>query len=578
MRYRRRVRHARTAFVLGGLCAAALPIAFGLERGDGIDAACDEAVVRDVGRAYTGALHGLDALLGAPLGGRAHWASLACAAGLAVVAYVLARRLLRASAHGGFGVALAIVAAALATLTFPAQREAALVGGSVLGALLVLSPVVLASEGASARWIAAALGLAATYDAPTGAAAALGCAALAMAAGKKPAWRAAPFALVGLVPIAWMLFRRAAAPDAALDVSMVSGWLGEGARSVPRDAALHVARGELGIVALATAAGGALVALRSRVTRPLGAALACVAVVGVAASALGAPAGPARFGGALLAGLAAVAVLAAGGMGALVSFVAAAHIPFARASAAMIVLLELAVPARVADDASLAMSKLPARATHRWNARFFGDLPRDAVVFLPSTRLVLRSRAAAATGELRPDVSVLATSGPSARATGRIVAREPLLAPIVRDLALYGAPEELSLSELAGARPLFVAFDARWDRRFARHLLPEGAFDRYLVEPRGASERARAFAQSPLDGATAAAIASDAALLDATRDVLAARALAAAAAGEREYADAATAELRRLAPADRLGVELERRVASMHGALDVTALARRSRD
>ena len=134
----------------------------------------------------------------------------------------------------------------------------------------------------------------------------------------------------------------------------------------------------------------------------------------------------------------------------------------------------------------------------------------------------------------------------SARATRRVVSREPLVAPLVRDLALYGAPEEFSLSQLAASRPLLVAFDPRWDKRFARHLVPERAFDRYFVEPRGAAERMRALA--PMDETTLAAVRADAPLADATADLLRARTSAARATGERDYEAAATAELIRIAP------------------------------
>ncbi len=562
MRYRHEVAPSARLKARGlewgvGALAAATPIAFfvataAVRPRDGVDAACDEGVIRALGRGYTGVLHGLDALLGAPLGGHAVWATIACASALGVATYVLARRLLRPSVTGPLGLALAFVAAALATLTFPAQRETMLVSGSVLGALLALAPLVLASEGAPGALVAAALGLAASYDAPVALCAASGCGALALVSGAKPRWRATPWALVGLAPAVWMLWRRVAAPEASLDPSAFSGWLGEGATASSRWAALSVARAELGVVALAAAGLGLVVALRARVSRPLAAALAAIAVAGVLATAAGAPGGPVRFGGGLVAALAATSVLTACGMGAVAGAVAKAKVPFARASAAMIVLLELAVPVSVADDASLATGKLGAASTAQWNARVFGDLPRDAVVLLPSARLLLRARAAAATGALRPDVIVLGTSGMNARATRRVVSREPLVAPLVRDLALYGAPEEFSLSQLSSARPVLVAFDPRWDKRFARHLLPEGAFDRYFVEPRGASERVKTLAASTLDDAAMHALAENPPLRDATHDVLRARALAANATGEREYAAAATAELRRLAPADPL--------------------------
>ncbi len=564
----------RVASLVFGVLAGALPIAFavaGARRDDGIDAACDEGVIRVIGRGYTGVLRGLDALAAAPFGPRAQWASIACAGLLGVVTFAAARRLARAIQPGALGLALAVVAAALATLTFPAQRETGLVAGNVLGALLVIAPVVLASEAAPPAIVAAALGLALTYDAPVAVAACAGLGALAAFAKKLASWRAGIGALVGLAPPAWMAWRRVAAPSASLDVGWFSDWMGEGARNVPRSAVIVLARGELGVVALAFAVVGAVVALRGRVTRPLGAALVTIAACGAASPLVGAPAGPVRFGCVLLAGLAATAVLAAAGMAAVAAWVSKAKVPMARASAAMIVLLELAVPVRVADDASLALSKMPRGMTERWNSSVFGELPARAVLMVPTARLFLRARAAAATGALRNDVMVIPTYGLGSRATSHEIGREPLLAPLVRDLALYGAPEEFSLSQLAATRPLLVAFDPRWDKRFARHLVPEvdvrtsdlrcapacevrwRAFDRYFVEPRGAVERARALA--PMDAETLSAILGDPPLADATADLLRARAKAATAAGERDYEAATTAELARLTPVDAIAVQ-----------------------
>jgi hypothetical protein len=539
----------RLGFGCGALAGAIPILAAATRSGSGIDAACDAGVVRVIGRGYTGAFHGLD-VVGALLGVHAAWASVACASALGVVTYTLARRLLRAIVPGSLGLALAVVASALATLTFPAQRETMLVAGSVLGALLAIAPLALVSERAPAAVVAAALGLAASYDVPVACAAAAGCSAALVVRRAAPKWSAAPWAIVGVLPIAWMLWRRVAAADASLEVSTFSGAMGEGA-AAGRWAALSIARGELGIVALGAAGLGVVVALRSRAAH-VAAGLFAIVLAGVAATAAGAPAGPVRFGGALVAALAATSALTACGMGAVASAVAEAKVPFARASAAMIVLLEIAVPVRVADDASLATAKLGNETTSSWNARVFGDLPHGAVVLLPNAPLFLRARAAAASGALRPDVIVVATTGMSARATSHAIAREPLVAPLVRDLALYGAPEEFSLSELAGARPVLVAFDPKWDKRFARHLLPEGAFDRYFVEPRGSSERVKTLAATAIDEPTLHALAENPPLRDATRDVLRARALAADATGEREYAAAATAELRRIDPNARV--------------------------
>ena len=529
-----RARWLEAAF---GAIALAVPLAVGRFASGGIEAACDEGVVRVVGRGYTGALRGLDAFVGAS-------GALVCAALLALATYAIARRAVRESLPGALGFALAVVAAALATTTFPSLREAAIVSGATIGALLVVLPVALACEGAPQAIVIGALAIALTYDFAIAASALAGVAALGAVARPSALKPSALAALAfGAVPVAWMAWRRNVAAVASIDVPLLASPLGEGAMPAPHAVALSIAKSELGVVAIAFAAVGAVVALRSRNTRAMGASALAIAASGAVLCALGAPAGPARFSGALLAALAAIAILCAVGMAAIVSLVARAQIPAARASAVMIVLVELAVPVRVADDASLAMSKRDTRATARWNAYAFGSLPRNAVLLLPTQRLFLRARAAHAIGALADDVIVVPTFGLSARATGAAIAREPLLSPLVRDLALYGAPEEFSLSQLAAARPVLVAFDARWDKRFARHLVPDHAFDRYFVEPRGPSDRIKAFA--PLDDADARAFAKDPPLDAATRDFLRARTVAAALTGEREWTDATAAEVQK---------------------------------
>ncbi len=526
-----------------GALAMALPVAVA-QAGDGVDASADEGVVRVVGRGYTGVFRGLDAIIALPFSDHARWATLAAAALLGLATFVIARRVGRALAPGPLSLALALVAAALATLTLPAQREAALVSGNVFGALLVIAPLALVAGRAPNMWIAGALGLAASYDVPVAITSAVAIAAFAVLARKRVVWTDALALVTFAAPVAWMLWRRVAATDASIEVGFFASPLGEGARATVKNAAIVIARGELGVVALAFAAGGTVALMRSQITRPIAASLVVISAAGAIFPALGAPAGPVRFGATLLAGLAAVAVLCAAGMAAVVALVANAKVPLARASAAMIVLLEIAVPVRVLDDAELAIAKAPKDTTAKWNASVFGDLPKGAIVLVGSARLLLRARAAAATGALQPDVIVLPTSAMSARATGREISREPLLAPLVRDLALYGAREELSLSQLAAARPLLVAFDARWDKRFARHLVPQGAFDRYFVEPRGAHERMKALA-SIAEPAMVTLRASPT-LADATRDLLQARKSAATATGERDYIAASTAELERL--------------------------------
>ncbi len=526
-----------------GVIACAIPLAL-VHAYDtrGVEAACDEGVVRVLGRGYTGVLRGLDALM--PSRG-----ALACALCLALATFLIARRLVRAAAPGLLGLALAVVASTLASTTFPAQREALLVSGGTIGALLVMLPIALASEGAPQFVVFGALGLASTYDVAIATSALASIVVLFGLARTTIKPIALSSLALGAIPIAWMMWRRNVAAESSIEVGAFASAWGEGAMTTPRVIAWTIARRELGVIALAFAAVGTVMTLRSRVTRPMGASLVAMVISGFAVSALGAPAGPARFGGALLASLAALAILSACGMATIVSVLARAKIPAARASAAMIVLLEVVVAVRVADDASLAMSKRNFSATARWNARVFGGLPKNAVLLLPTPRLFLRARAARAVGALAEDVIVIPTFGLGARATSAAIVREPLVAPLVRDLALYGVPEEFSLSELAATRPTLVAFDARWDKRFARHLVPEGAFDHYFVEPRGASERVKAFV--PLTEDEVRSQATDELLTLATRDLVHARSVAAALTNEHDWIDMTAAELRRVSASQK---------------------------
>ncbi|HEX4514806.1 MAG TPA: hypothetical protein VH054_14755, partial [Polyangiaceae bacterium] len=170
-----------------GALAMAMPIVVA-GAGDGVDASADEGVVRVVGHGYTGIFRGLDAIIALPFGEHARWATLAAAALLGLATFAVARRVGRALAPGPLSLALAVVAAALATLTLPAQREAALVSGNVFGALLVMAPLALVAVRAPNVWIGGALGLALSYDVPVAVTAAVAVAVFVLSSRKRVAW------------------------------------------------------------------------------------------------------------------------------------------------------------------------------------------------------------------------------------------------------------------------------------------------------------------------------------------------------------------------------------------------------
>jgi hypothetical protein len=92
----------------------------------------------------------------------------------------------------------------------------------------------------------------------------------------------------------------------------------------------------------------------------------------------------------------------------------------------------------------------------------------------------------------RPDVIVVPTTLLDRGSVARdLLALEPGLAPLIREVSVTGTPSELSLSSLADLRPLFVELDPRWDARLFEHMVPSPLWLRFLPQPQGRSDRAR---------------------------------------------------------------------------------------
>ena len=567
------------------------------------DAAHDEGVIRAVGFGWTGVWRSLDAVVAAaamvlPIGTRSLRAGLACAllVGVAgVVVYELARRLLAACAASAgpqrLGAVVALLASLTTTLGATWQLEAASPGGAVLGALLALAPALaLMHDGRAtasrAPLTAGLLGLAFGYEPLVGVCALASSGALALVewttdpprvtplARRRLAWTSAILFCAGLVPLGLGALRARTARGLALGVPAMTSWTGEHGASA-KGTPLAFAESELGWVVVALAVVGATLAMFAPRARAIAAALIVLTGVGLASVALGVPAGPTRFGGPVLAAVAASFALAAIAMQAIVRGVATAKIPFARASAAMIVVLELTLPVHVADDA-LGRSMDRARGVAAtWEAVAWGPLPAGAVLMISDPRVMKRIVAERAAGTMRGDVLVVPTydlSGAIARAA---LTQEPRLAPFWRDMALLTAPDEFSLSTLAATRPLVMAFDPRWEKALARHLVPVGLVARFETEPRGASDRRRA-----LDGFVTkrdrlmkeTVILRDPELVALTAQLLRARAIALAASGDRDMVIRGIDDLHVFSPYDTVADTLAHRAAVTRGPVDVKDL------
>ncbi len=586
-------------------------------------AANDEGLVRVLGLGWTGAFRGADTIVSAlflalPLGTRAARAALAgcvlCGLGGAVL-YLLARRLLAAcgpaGAPGRFGSIIAAVASMTATLSAPWQLESTGVAGAGLGALLVLAPLALLSEGPLLALGVLALGL--SYEPLVGLAALAAAGTLLIASGTQRALprlglRATAAVGMGLLPLAIAIAGRRSPLALVASPFARSSGEGGGGGSGSIAAFLHL---EVGWVGVALAIGGVGLALFARSTaasaprrsagRAQAAGLSVVVAVGLASATLGAPVGPSRYGAPVLAALGALWVLAAVAMDAITRTVATAKIPLAAASAAMIVVLEVTFPVLATDDTLQRMEARGASAAAVWSEVAFGALPARSVLLVRGPRLLTRLLAARATGELRPDLSVVPLGDIVGPLASRELRLEPRLAPLWRNLLLSESPDEWALSSLASARSLGLPFEPRWERAIARHFVPSGLLAIFAPEPRGASDRTRALDafvadRERLDRAlqvetkpvptsrprvaiatsTLAESSRDAALLRLTSDLLLDRALTFASIGERDLATRALEETRPFGPDARVASELTRRLAlPARGPLDVTDLAPR---
>ena len=581
------------------------------------DAAHDEGTIRAVGLGWTGAWRAIDAALASalmwlPLGTRALRASLvgALLAGLAgAVLYRLIRDLLASCASAPrFGAVVACVATLTVTVGAPFQIEASAPGGSIAGALLALLPLAwLAARGRDgdavegdlqrryARIPLAAFGVGAAlaYEPVVGLAAAASCAAFLVATwlGARRDTKTthparihlarltrvgAAFVALGAVPFALALLRARASREVAMGVSLFASWIGERGASAPSKP-LPFLLDEVGWLLAALALGGAVLGIVAARARALTAALVLLSGIGAGAIALGAPAGPTRFAAPVLVGIAALLALAGIGMQAAVRAVSAARVPFAKASAAMVVVLELTFPVHMADDSFARCLERARGAAETWNDVATGPLPVGAVVLVSQPAVMKRLLAARASGELRGDLAVVPTFDLAGTVAREELAREPKLASYWRDMALSSEPEEFSLSEIAASRPLVALFDAKWARPLARHLVPVGLFALFETEPRGLSDRKRALdAFVPRRDELARLIVTppDPELIELTGELLRARVIALAASNDRDLIGRGVDDLRMFQPDDRVALSIGRRVASTKGPIEVRDLAR----
>ncbi len=595
-----------------GILSGVFPVALCLSVADsGRDYAHDLALLRVTGAAGTGTMRALDAIAFAPFTmvpiGTTVFRLTMGSAFFAGVAGHLTYRLSRRLYDTLFGerwhcVYIAFIAAMAAVLSVPFVLEGSSAAGGTLGACLALAPLSLLTFGASGDRADAAeretatlrvallVGLAVFYEPLVGLAAASSVAPFYFGRARR---KSPPPQLVlvlgafgaGALPLVAAVVRTqgSALPRVA---SVFAEPLGEagffGPTTLDAFYRAHVGLVLGGLVVAGVVLSGLrarkAVATAAKNSSPgmLVAALSAIAVVGAFAIMIGAPAHGPRFAPAVLAGFAVALVFAGAALLAIVDFVAVADIPFARASATMIVVLELVLPVRQADEAFTHADARSPLASPLLAVAAYGSLSSGTVIVTHEARALSRILAARESGELRSDVVIAPTFDLGSRLAREALAVEPLLAGVYRDVALGGRPEEFALSELSRVRPLSIAFDPAWDRALARHLLSAGMATVFEAEPRGASDRIQGIDTfAPLRQRLTKELLPaprDPEKLHVTIKMLRTRAIALGSGGEKAVLSKALDDLRALSREDPIADELTRRIVVAKGPIDVRDL------
>jgi len=271
---------------------------------------------------------------------------------------------------------------------------------------------------------------------------------------------------------------------------------------------------------------------------------------------------PDALGALRLMAIAALAVGAALAVQASAVALAKARIPFAQTAGVLLVVFDFTLVFVGAEDSAYACERRGQTAAALWTDEALASLPPNGLVLLRSEAIAWRLLAARIVRGERPDLIVVPTPLlERGNVRARLLAAEPALAPLVREVALSGHPSEYALSTLADARPLFVEFDSSFDHAQLEHLIPQPFFMHFAPEPLGRSDRIAGL----LDGAdefqaVIAETTRDGTDDAATRSVLVAeargQALVAAALGDRKNVDSALATVRALDENDALARDL----------------------
>ena len=520
-----------------------------------------------------------------PLGGRwlrASWVGALSLALCSLLIYVLARRVLERATHTPrLTPALALAGALTATLAQSFQLEGTVAGGAPLATALVLSGLLLGFETLKRRdaRLSVALGglVGLTLSEAHAAALVLMFALLVQGAmhSALPRVRAllaffAGFAMFWGFSMLPLLVRPLSA-HAGLDFGhgLEASSLALVDASGVRTTALSGWLSDVGVISFGLALAGLVIGLMSKATRGSVAPLFALVLgdLGIPVSRV-AVLTPDAFGSLRLLAIVALAVCAALAVQAGAVGLKRARIPFAEPASVLLVVFDFTLVFIGAEDSAFAADRRGDSAAEVWTDQALASVPPDGLLLLRSEAVTWRLLASRIVRGQRPDLVVvpmpLLERG---NVRARLLATEPALAPLIREVALSGRPSEYALSTLADARPLSVEFDPMFDHAQLEHLVPQPFFMHFAPQPLGRSDRAAGLQQSADEfHVVLAATQRDGSRDEATRSVLLAetrgQALVAAALNDRKNLDEILATAHVLDPSDALAHELAARFKS----------------
>lgn len=530
-----------------------------------------------------------------PIGGRVLRAALPSALCLALaarLAFALTARLLEQNAWTPrLTPFLAFAAALTATLAPTWQLEGTIAGGSSLAAALVLAGLLLrpSAETRDARvWLGfgAFIGLTTMESHAAGAALVVALAAQIFALGQLPPKRGLALAAAG----AALLVAVCAVPIAVRPMAS-RAWVHLGATlssasvagvdaAAQKSGVLATWLAEVGLIACVLALGGLVWGLLRGRTRWIAVPLATLVVLDIVF--------PATRGGLLsadplaplrLLAVAALAATAALGVHSAAVALMRSELPLARWAAALLVAFDFTLVLVTGEDSGFPADRSTQNAAEVWTDEALGALPRRSLLLVRSETVAWRLWAARVSRGERPDVVVvpLPLLDKGSVAT-KLLALEPALAPLIRDMAVSGKPSENALSTLADARPLYVELDPTWDARLVDHLIPKPFWLRFAPHAYGRSDRTMALEKGRRPFKRVLDAAQSPEHRDrATITMLSVRAqeqaIALAALGDRESVGELVEDLRAIDPDHPFVSEIEARLKKKaSGRVDVSGL------